>query len=87
MILVISCNFEKSLLMGVGNANPERLVTISIYVFYTNLVPKGALVCISPAESHHDETIFDDPYAFKPERWLSTDYWATRAREMSFVQW
>lgn len=47
----------------------------------------GALVCISPAESHYDESIFKDPYTFNPERWLSTDYWATRAREMSFVQW
>ncbi|KAJ3077884.1 hypothetical protein HK102_004901 [Quaeritorhiza haematococci] len=51
------------------------------------IIPKGELVCISPAESHHDESVFEDPYTYKPERWLDNDYWATRSRAMAFVQW
>ncbi len=50
-------------------------------------IPKGSIGCISPAESHHDDTIFEDPYTYKSDRWLSNEYWAKRSRDMAFVQW
>ena len=32
-------------------------------------VPTGALICVSQFISHHDSRWFDDPMAFRPERW------------------
>ncbi|KAL3898770.1 MAG: hypothetical protein SGCHY_002516 [Lobulomycetales sp.] len=50
-------------------------------------VPQGALICISPAESHHNEEIFEDAYTYTPDRWLAPQYGATRVKDMSYVQW
>jgi len=50
------------------------------------IVPEGALLCISPAESHHDEKVFEDPYTYKPSRWLNDDLCSVN-KDMSFVQW
>ncbi|KAJ3221783.1 hypothetical protein HK099_003116 [Clydaea vesicula] len=51
------------------------------------VIPEGELICISPAEEHHDEKIFENPFEYKPERWLDQEYWAKRSREMAYVQW
>ena len=32
-------------------------------------LPEGALVIASQWVIHHDERFYDDPYAFRPERW------------------
>ncbi len=36
----------------------------------TYRIPKGDTLTVSSYLPHHDETTFEDPYEFKPERWL-----------------
>lgn len=37
-------------------------------------VPRGSILCICPMESHHDPRLYpNDPWAFKPDRWV--DLW------------
>ncbi|KAJ3124585.1 hypothetical protein HK098_000981 [Nowakowskiella sp. JEL0407] len=51
------------------------------------VVPYGELLCISPAEIHHDPQYFEDPWVYKPERWLEPDYFASRNRDTIFTMW
>ncbi|KAH8550520.1 cytochrome P450 [Umbelopsis sp. PMI_123] len=36
-------------------------------------IPEGTVVEVPTWSIHHDESIFDEPFAFKPERWLGDD--------------
>ncbi|KAJ1552221.1 hypothetical protein HK096_000968 [Nowakowskiella sp. JEL0078] len=51
------------------------------------VVPYGELLCISPAEIHHDPQYFEDPFKFKPERWMDPEYFTSRNKDMSFIMW
>ena len=36
-------------------------------------IPKGSDIMINLYAIHHDSSVFPDPYAFKPERWLNKE--------------
>ncbi|KAI3338041.1 cytochrome P450 [Ustulina deusta] len=38
-----------------------------------HIIPKGTNVAVSTYALHHNESIFPDPYRFRPERWIECD--------------
>jgi cytochrome P450 len=48
-------------------------------------LPKGTDVGVNPAVVHFDKTLFPDPHAFKPERWLTTDAAQLAAMNRSYL--
>lgn len=53
-------------------ANPSRLPRVvppSGWTFKDTFLPAGTIVSCTPFEIHLNPDVFDDPYAFKPERW------------------
>jgi len=49
-------------------AVPRRLVTDDVY--QGMLMPAGSIVLANTWAMFHDESVYDDPFAFKPERFL-----------------
>lgn len=47
-------------------------------------IPAGTPVSMTTLAVHTDETIFPDPWAFHPERWLGADGAARRKYQMAF---
>ena len=42
--------------------------------------PEGSVVGLNAWTAHYNEDVFEDPYAFRPERWIGVD--ADKQREM-----
>jgi cytochrome P450 len=59
--------------LRVSMANPTRLphvVPAGGWTFKSTPFPAGTLVGCSAYELHCNESVFPNPYAFQPERWL-----------------
>ena len=55
-------------------ANPSRLPRVVPqpgWSFKSTFLPAGTIVSCTPFELHLNPDVFDDPHAFKPERWES----------------
>lgn len=46
-------------------------------------IPPGILVCISSLAVHTNESIFPDPWKFRPERWLGPE--GAKSRQFQFA--
>jgi cytochrome P450 len=60
--------------LRLGMANPTRLTRVvppSGLRVENTYIPAGTVVGVAPYVVHHDEEVFPDPFAFRPERWLA----------------
>ena len=61
-----------------GRTAPDELLRYGSYS-----IPPGTLVCTSSLAVHTNESIFPDPWEFKPERWLGQE--GAKARQFQFA--
>lgn len=52
--------------------------------FMLQLVPSGNILVLNMASVLHDETVFEEPDNFKPERYLTGDVALKKQRTMAF---
>ncbi|ETN36798.1 uncharacterized protein HMPREF1541_09076 [Cyphellophora europaea CBS 101466] len=60
--------------LRISMANPSRLPRVvppGGWIFKGTFFPAGTEVSCTPYELHFDPNVFEDPRAFKPERWLN----------------
>ena len=50
-----------------------------------HFVPAGVSVSVPAFSIHHDPTLFKDPYAFKPERWLEAEGQEKKVMTENFI--
>ena len=63
---------SQRLLPAVPITLPRR-VTTDAPIAGSPPVPAGALLFVSAAMEHHNPQVYDEPYAFRPARWLAGD--------------
>ena len=55
-----------------------------LYLLFYKLIPAGAEAILNMASVLHDETIFEDPHKFLPERYLAGDVALKKQRTIPF---
>ena len=53
-------------------------------LFYLQIIPAGADILLNMASVLHDETVFEEPNKFKPERYLTGDIALKKQRTIPF---
>jgi len=51
------------------------------------IIPEGHNLCISPFITHLDDTYYDEPNKYKPERWLKSGEDSLTERSKEFIAW
>lgn len=51
----------------------------------THHFPKGTIVSVQMLTLHHNSVVFEDPYSFRPERWLDTPKEALQLMLRDFI--
>lgn len=67
-VLTESLRLAPGLVTRMARVAPDRIIMFRNYA-----IPAGTPVGMSPYLMHVDEELFDEPHAFKPERWLDTE--------------
>ena len=64
--------------------NPSLLSYIHIFILNTQLIPAGSDILLNMASVLHDETVFEEPLKFRPERYLEGDVAKKKQQTLPF---